>query len=93
MAEAIRPEMPVFLHDGEVAIGAVRHAPHGSHTDLIVFVEGGGDFLVHPGAVKDVHHDKLVLDPAKLDPRMRAAIARAHLSEDDDDHDEVDADE
>lgn len=93
MAEAIRPEMPVFLHDGDVAFGSVRHAPHGSHRDLIVYVEGGGDFLVHPDAVKNVHYDKLVLDPAKLDPRMRAAIAKAHSAEDDEDHEAVDGDE
>lgn len=90
MAEAIRPEMPVFLHDGDVAIGAVRHAPHGSHRDLIVFVEGGGDFLVHPDAVQDVHFDKLVLNSGKIDARMKAAIAHQHDQEDDEDHDPVD---
>jgi len=92
MAETIRAEMPVFLHDGDVAIGAVRHAPHGSHTDLIIFVAGGGDVLVHPNAVKDVHYDKLVLDGAKLEPKLRAAIAHVHDQEDDEDHDPVDAD-
>jgi hypothetical protein len=54
---------------------------------------GCGDFLVHPDAVKDVHFNKLVLDGARLDPKLRAAIAHVHDQEDFEYHEAVDGDE
>ena len=68
--EKIREDMPVFLHDGEVAFGAVRRT-----SPLVVFVEGSGDFEVPASAIHDVHFAKLLLDGSKLDHRLRAAIA------------------
>jgi hypothetical protein len=41
-------------------------------------------------AVHDVHFDKVILDGAKLDKKLHAAIGRAHASEDDEDHSSVD---
>ena len=79
MSETIREGFDVFLHDGDKAVGAVRrvHA-HG----LTVYVENGGDFEVPQNAVKAVHDEKVVLDSARIDPRMKAAIAREHKAED-----------
>lgn len=87
MAEPIHIDQRVFLHDGEVAIGAVRHI---SKHELTIYIENAGDFVVPMSAVMDVHSDKLVLDGRKLDKTLHAAIGRAHASEDDDDHESID---
>ena len=87
MAEQIRVEHPVFLHDGDVAIGAVREIGAGK---LTVDIENAGDFSIPLSAVQDVHSAKVVLDGAKLDERVRTAIGRAHVAEDDEDHEPID---
>ncbi len=87
MAESIRPDLPVFLHDGEVAIGAVR-AVH--KTDLDIYIENAGDFVVPLSAVQDVHFNKVILDGRKLDQKVRDAIGRVHSAEDNEDHEPVD---
>ena len=87
MAESIRVEHPVFLHDGEIAFGAVRAVHKG---DLIIYIENAGDFTVPMSAVQDVHDAKVILDGAKLDRKIHDAIGRAHASEDDEDHAPID---
>jgi hypothetical protein len=68
----------VYLHeDGEV-FGAVR-AVH-SH-DLVVYVEGAGDFTVPARAVTAVHDGKIVLAESELAEPIRRAIAAAHRAE------------
>lgn len=86
MAESIRVDQPVFLHDGDVAFGTVREV-HGHQ--LKIYIENAGDFTVPASAVQEVHFDKLILDGAKLDKKIHAAIGRAHASEDDEDHEPV----
>ena len=86
MAESIRVDQSVFLHDGEVAFGAVREV-HGHK--LKIYIENAGDFTVPASAVHEVHFDKVILDGAKLDKKIHAAIGRAHASEDDEDHESV----
>lgn len=83
MAEPIRKDLPVFLHDSDVAIGAVRGF---SGNDLIIYIENAGDFTLPRSVVKDVHDNKVVLDGSKLDAKVRTAIGRAHAAEDDEDH-------
>jgi len=83
MAEPIRVEHPVFLHEGEVAFGAVRAV---NKYDLVIYIENAGDFTVPMNAVRDVHDVKVVLDCARLDKKTLAAINRAHAAEDDEDH-------
>jgi hypothetical protein len=85
--DKIREDMPVFLHDGDVAIGAVQEIRKDS---LEIYFENAGDYTVPLSAVQDVHFDKLILDGRKLDKRLQARIARAHDAEDDDDHEEAD---
>ncbi len=87
MAEPIRVGNPVFLHDGDVAIGAVRA---GNAVNLDIYIENAGDFTVPVSAVHDVHFDKVILDSRKLDQKMRDAVGRAHAAEDDEDHAETD---
>lgn len=83
MAEPIRKDLPVFLHDGDVAIGAVRGM---SGNDLIINIENAGDFTLPRSVVKDVHEHKVILDASMLDSRVLAAIGKAHSAEDDEDH-------
>ena len=79
MVEKIREGFAVFLHDGDVAIGAVRRiAP------LTIYIENARDFVVPIEAVREVHCDKVILDGRKLEPALHAAIGRAHTSEDPD---------
>jgi len=87
MAEPIRKDLPAFLHDGDVAIGAVGGMKDG---DLIVYIENAGDFTLPRKAVQDVHFDKVILDGRKLEQKIHAAIRRAHASEDDEDHEPAD---
>jgi len=87
MAEPIRKDLPVFLHDGDVAVGAVRGM---SGNDLIIYIENAGDFTLPRSVVKDVHEHKVILDGSKLDARVHAAIGRAHAAEDDNDHAPID---
>ena len=78
-SEKIQPDFDVFLHDGEHAFGAVRHV---SVREIVVYIENAGDFTVPLSAVQSVHDEKVILDGAKIDPALRAAIAKAHKSED-----------
>ena len=77
--EQLKPELPVFAHDGEVAFGAVREI---YPTEVLIYVENTGDIRIPLDAVADVHFDKVLLNLDKLDDRTRAAINRAHASED-----------
>lgn len=79
MAEKIREGFAVFLHDGDVAIGAVRRV-----SPLTIYIENSGDIVVPESAVHDVHFDKVVLDGRKLDAKLHTAIGRAHKNEDPD---------
>jgi len=79
MTEKIKEGFAVFLHDGEVAFGAVRQV---SAKELVIYIENHGDFTVPMRAVRDVHFNKVILDGSKLDSNVRTAIARAHNAED-----------
>lgn len=80
--EKIEPGFDVFLHDGEKAFGAVRQvSPHG-RAEIVVYVENAGEFVVPMSAVQDAHSEKVILDGAKIDARLKAAIMRAHRGED-----------
>ena len=77
--EKIEEGFAVFVHDGDVAFGAVRHV----HPDrLMVYVENAGDFFVPRSAVMEVEAGKVVLNCAKLDLGLRRAIGHAHQNED-----------
>ena len=80
--EQIKDGFEVFLHDGEHAFGAVREVrPHG-RAEFVVYVENAGDFTVPLAAVSAVHSGKVVVDPRKLDKKLRQAIGHAHDAED-----------
>jgi hypothetical protein len=68
----------VYVEEGGEEVGAVREI-HRDH--LLVYVENAGDFRVGPDAIRSVHDGKVLLDPSRLDERLREAIAHAHDSE------------
>ncbi len=81
MREKIEIGFQVFVSDGGEEFGAVRAvSPHG-RPELTIFVENAGDFTVPLDAVEAVHSEKVVLNCAKLDPRLRRAIGHAHDAE------------
>jgi hypothetical protein len=80
--ERIEEGFEVFASDTAKPFGAVRQvAPHGRR-EIVVYVENAGDFTVALDAVKAVHAQKVIVDPRKLDQRLRRAIGHAHDSED-----------
>jgi hypothetical protein len=79
MTEAVEEGFDVFLHDGDKAVAAVRQVHPNSIT---IYVENAGDFVVSRDAIKDVHDEKVVLDSAKLDKKLKDAIGHEHNRED-----------
>lgn len=78
---AIQEGFDVFVHDGEKAFGAVRQVMRGGK-EIVVYVEGAGDFTVSLSAVKDVHSEKVILDCGRVDATLKRAIGHAHDTED-----------
>lgn len=79
MSEPIEAGFDVFVHDGDVKVGAVREVrPHA----IIVYVENSGDFSVATSSVMEVVAGKVVLDCAKLALDLKRAINHAHDAED-----------
>lgn len=79
--EAIREGFDVFVHDGEKAFGSVRRL-RPREQEIVVYVEGAGDFTVALSAIRDVHSEKVILDCGKIEHALRHAIGHAHDSED-----------
>ena len=79
MEEPIREGFDVFMHDGDKAFGAVRRVLPGQ---LVIYVENAGDFTVPLSAVVEVQAEKVVLNCAQLEYRLRRAIGHAHEGED-----------
>jgi hypothetical protein len=78
MQEKIKVGFQAFASDGGEEFGAVRAvSPH----ELTIYVENAGDFTVPMSAVESVHFEKVVLNCAKLDQRLRHAIGHAHAKE------------
>lgn len=78
-AAPIEEDYDVFVHDGDVKVGAVRQV---TREHILVYVENAGDFLVPRAAVREVEAGKVVLDCGKLDLSLRRAIGHAHDAED-----------
>lgn len=78
MQEKIKIGFQAFASDGGEEFGAVRAV---SPRELTIYVENAGDFTVPMSAVEAVHSEKVVLNCAKLDKRLRQAIGHAHDKE------------
>jgi hypothetical protein len=80
--DAIEEGFEVFVSDHAKAFGAVRQISRHGGGELVVYVENAGDFTVPLTAVAAVHAQKVILNGAKLDKRLREAIRHAHDAED-----------
>jgi hypothetical protein len=78
MSEAIRTGFQVYAGEGVDAVGAVRDV---RGKELVIDIEGAGDFVIPRRFVTAVHDEKVILDVRKLDERLRRAIAHAHDQE------------
>jgi hypothetical protein len=67
-----------YTADGADPFGAVRDV---DDEVIVVYVENAGDFQIAREAIAAVHSQKVILDCAKLEPRLRAAINHAHEAE------------
>jgi hypothetical protein len=79
MHETIREGFDVFLHNGNKSFGAVRQV---RRAELVVYIENAGDFAIPLSAVRDTEAEKVILDTARLEPKLKEAIRRAHSGED-----------
>ena len=80
--EQIQEGFGVFAGEHEKAFGAVRQISLKPQPSLVVYVENAGDFVITADAVTAVHQQKVIVDPKKLDARLRNAIGHAHEAED-----------
>ena len=80
--EPIQDGFEAFLSDDGKPFGAVRQKPSRAGGDFVIYVENAGEFTVPGSAVSAVHAQKVILDAAKLDKRLRDAIRHAHDAED-----------
>jgi hypothetical protein len=82
MRDNIQEGFEVFLSDHDKAFGAVRQVAPQGRQEIVIYVENAGDFYVPLDAVEAVHAQKAILARAKLDKKLRQAIAHAHDAED-----------
>ena len=82
--ENIEEDFEVYVHDGDVAFGAVRRVSPGGRPEFVVYVENAGDFVIPFSAVREVHDEKVILDCARLERTLREAIGHSHAAEDPD---------
>ena len=82
MQEAIEIGYQAFVSDGGEEFGAVRAVSPNGRPELVIYVENSGEYTVPLAAVAAVHPQKVLLNVAKLDKRLRAAIGHAHDAED-----------
>ena len=80
--DAIQEGFEVFVSDHDKPFGAVRQISRHGGGGLVIYVENAGDFTVPLAAVAAVHAQKVILNGAKLDKRLREAIRHAHDAED-----------
>ena len=78
LQENIEVGFQTFASDGGEEFGAVREVRPGGRPELLIYVENAGEFIVPLSAVEAVHSEKVILNCARLDRRLRAAIGHAH---------------
>jgi len=84
MQEAIKIGYQTFVSDGGEEFGAVREVSPNGRPELVIYVENAGEFVVSLSAVEAVRSQKVILNCAKLERRLRRAIGHAHDAEEPD---------
>jgi hypothetical protein len=74
MQEAIEIGYRTFVSDGGEEFGAVREVSPNGRPELVIYVENAGEFVVPLSAVEAVHSQKVILNCAKLERRLRRAV-------------------
>jgi hypothetical protein len=82
--QKIEPGFQVFASDGGEEFGAVRQVAPQGRAEIVIYVENAGEFTVPISAVETVHSQKVILNCARLDHRLRRAIGHAHDAEEPD---------
>jgi len=81
MREEIKVGDQVYVADGAEVFGAVRQVEPQGRPEIVIYVENAGDFVVPLEAVQAAHAQKVIVDCAKLELRLRQAIGHAHDAE------------
>ncbi len=81
MEEKIKPGFQAYTSDGGEEFGAVRAVSPDGRPEIVIYVENAGDFTVPLSAVEAVHSEKVILNCAKLEHKLRRAIGHAHDAE------------
>ena len=68
----------LFAAEGGEVFGAVRTVLPAGRPELVINIEGAGDFTISLDAVTAVHDQKVLINLAKLEPQIRKAIKHAH---------------
>lgn len=68
----------LFTAEGGEVFGAVRDVLPAGRPELVINIEGAGDFTIGLDAVTAVHDSKVLVNVAKLEPKIRSAIKHAH---------------
>ena len=68
----------LFTTEGGEVFGAVRTVLPAGRPELVIYIEGAGDFTISLDAVTAVHDQKVLVNPAKLESKIRSAIKHAH---------------
>jgi hypothetical protein len=82
MQAAIEIGYQTFVSDGGEEFGAVREVSPNGRPELVIYVENAGEFVVPLSEA--VHSQKVILNCAKLERRLRRAIGHAHDAEEPD---------
>ena len=75
--EDVQVGYQVFAREGGEEFGAVRGITP-DRSGVMIYIENAGDFIVPLEAIRSVHDQKVVVDCARLDDKLRAAIEHAH---------------
>jgi hypothetical protein len=78
---SIRLGDQVYTAEGSDPIGAVRELRSGSHPVLVIYIENAGDIAIPVPAIRAVHDGKVVLDPDRLEDKVRRALGHVRDSE------------
>jgi len=68
----------VYTKEGGEELGSVRYV-HAE--ELVIDIEGGGDFTIPATLVTAVHDGKVIIDATHASAAVKAAIAKAHAQE------------
>ena len=76
--ERVEIAAQVYLEEGTDPFGGVRKVSDKERSEITIYIENAGEFVVPASAIRSAHDGKVILDRSKLDDRLLDAIAHAH---------------